>query len=136
MGDFEAPVPAGVESPVRYHPSIRPSLTRVGKTTQEQCLADSLSGALPSQKVTEGSKGSLGADGNRADSVMAKGSLTARSTIRAGAKAGHSEPTVAFRWRRRSTDKSYPGDNRLVPPKSSYRRRCSAPRCRLTLSWG
>ena len=30
----------------------------------------------------------------------------------------------------RSTDKRYSGDNRLIPPKSSYRRRCLAPRCR------
>ena len=90
-------------------------------------LADSLSGALLSQKVTERSKGTLGANGNRADSVMAKGCLTARDTTRADAKAGHSEPTVAFRWRWRLSDKSYPGDNRLVPPKSPYRRRRSAP---------
>ena len=71
MGDFEAPLPGGVESPVRYHPLLWLSLTRIGKTMQGQYLADSLSGALPSQKVTEGSKGTLGADGNRADSVMA-----------------------------------------------------------------
>jgi hypothetical protein len=32
-------------------------------------------------------------------------------------------------------DKSYPGDNRLVLPKSSYRRQGSAPRCRLVASW-
>ena len=36
----------------------------------------------------------------------------------------------------RSTDKRYSGDNRLIPPKSSYRRRCLAPRCRLITSWG
>src|SRR5690606_3589511 len=36
----------------------------------------------------------------------------------------------------RSTDKRYSGDNRLIPPKSSYRRRCLAPRCRLISSWG
>src|SRR5690606_8768569 len=35
-----------------------------------------------------------------------------------------------------STDKRYSGDNRLIPPKSSYRRRCLAPRCRLITSWG
>src|SRR3546814_18393833 len=28
------------------------------------------------------------------------------------------------------------GDNRLIPPKSSYRRWCLAPRCRLISSWG
>ena len=36
---------------------------------------------------------------------------------------------------RRSTDKSYPGDNRLISPKSSHRRGGLAPRCRLIASW-
>ena len=36
----------------------------------------------------------------------------------------------------RSTDKRYAGDNRLIPPKSSHRRGCLAPRCRLITSWG
>ena len=31
----------------------------------------------------------------------------------------------------RLTDKSYPGDNRLISPKSSHRRGGLAPRCRL-----
>lgn len=39
-------------------------------------------------------------------------------------------------WKgRRSTDKSYPGDNRLISPKSSHRRGGLAPRCRLIASW-
>ena len=38
--------------------------------------------------------------------------------------------------RRRSTDKRYPGDNRLILPKSPYRRQGLAPRCRLVSSWG
>ena len=44
---------------------------QAGKTRQGQCVAGSFSGALPSQKVTEGSQGWLGANGNRIDSVMA-----------------------------------------------------------------
>src|SRR5688500_14359445 len=36
---------------------------------------------------------------------------------------------------RRSTDKRYPGDNRLIGPKSPYRRTGLAPRCRLVASW-
>ena len=36
----------------------------------------------------------------------------------------------------RSKDKRYSGDNRLIPPKSSYRRSGLAPRCRLVTSWG
>src|SRR5206468_4213544 len=35
-----------------------------------------------------------------------------------------------------STDKSYPGDNRLILPKASHRRQGLAPRCRLVASWG
>jgi hypothetical protein len=38
--------------------------------------------------------------------------------------------------RRRSTDKRYAGDNRLIFPKSPYRREGLAPRCRLVASWG
>ena len=34
-----------------------------------------------------------------------------------------------------NADKSYPGDNRLISPKSSHRRRGLAPRCRLIASW-
>ncbi len=34
------------------------------------------------------------------------------------------------------TDKRYAGDNRLILPKSPYRRQCLAPRCRLITSWG
>src|ERR1700748_3763184 len=38
--------------------------------------------------------------------------------------------------RRRFTAKRYPGDNRLIFPKSPYRRDGLAPRCRLVASWG
>ena len=62
------------------------------------------------QKVTEGSQGWLGANGNRADSARAKASFTARRTCQAAAKAESSEPTVRIRCGRRLTDKSYPGD--------------------------
>ena len=69
-------------------------------------------------------------------SVNAKASLTARVTARAVTKVGVSDPAVC-EWKcRRSTDKSYPGDNRLISPKSSYRRGGLAPRCRLITSWG
>src|SRR6185437_6431864 len=36
----------------------------------------------------------------------------------------------------RATDKRYAGDNRLIAPESSHRRRGLAPRCRLITSWG
>ena len=68
-------------------------------------------------------------------SANAKASLTARMTVRAVTKVGVSDPAVC-EWKcRRSTDKSYPGDNRLITPKSSHRRSGLAPRCRLIASW-
>ena len=69
------------------------------------------------------------------ESVNAKAGLTARVTVRAVTKVGVSDPAVC-EWKcRRSTDKSYPGDNRLISPKSSHRRGGLAPRCRLITSW-
>ena len=61
---------------------------------QGPCLAGSLTGAVASQIVTEAPKGSLSTVGNRAKSVKAQGSLTARHTGRADAKAGLSDPAV------------------------------------------
>ena len=95
-----------------------------------------MTGAVASKRVTEALKGSFSTDGNRAVSVNAKTSLTARPTGRAVTKVGVSDPAVC-EWKcRRSTDKSYPGDNRLISPKSSHRRGGLAPRCRLVTSWG
>ena len=53
-----------------------------------------MTGAVASERVTEAPKGSLSADRNRAKSTKAEGSLTARQTRRAGAKAGLSDPVV------------------------------------------
>ena len=53
-----------------------------------------MTGAVASEKVTEAPKGSLSAVGNRAQSVKAKGCLTARPTGRAGTKVGLSDPVV------------------------------------------
>ena len=96
----------------------------------------SLTGAVASQKVTEALKGSLSLVGNQVSSVSAQGSLTVRLTGRAGTKVGTSDPASGMWKRRRSTDKRYPGDNRLILPKSPYRRHGLAPRCRLVASWG
>ncbi len=57
-------------------------------------------------------------------------------TIRAGAKAGVNDPRFRSDCGTGLTDKSYPGDNRLVAPERPQRRRGSAPRCRLIASWG
>ena len=54
----------------------------------------SLTGAVASERVTEASKGSLRMVGNHSVSTKAKGSLTARVTIRADTKVGLSDPAV------------------------------------------
>ena len=95
-----------------------------------------MTGAVASKKVTEALKGWLSTDGNRAMSVNVEASLTARPTGRAVTKVGVSDPVVC-EWKcHRSTDKSYPGDNRLISPKRPQRRGGLAPRCRLVASWG
>jgi hypothetical protein len=84
-----------VESTLKYHPAYGEALTQIRYPDREQRQAGSLTGAVASQNVTEAPKGSLSLVGNQASSAMAKGSLTARLTGRAGAKAGHSDPAVA-----------------------------------------
>ena len=61
-----------------------------------------------------------------------------RVTARTVTKVGVSDPAVVYGnavAQRIKTDKSYPGDNRLISPKSSHRRGGLAPRCRLITSW-
>ena len=58
------------------------------------CQADSLTGAVASEKVTEAFKGHLSTDGNRAKSANAEDGLTARPTSRAVTKVGVSDPAV------------------------------------------
>ena len=95
-----------------------------------------MTGAVACERVTEAPKGSLRLNGNQPESAKAQGSLTARVTTRAESKDGLSDLTFCV-WKRRDlSDKSYPGDNRLVKSKSSHRRLRSAPRCRLIASWG
>ena len=60
------------------------------------CLVGSLTGVVASKSVTEASQGALSTDGNRAESAMAQGRLTARPTSRAGRKLGHSDPVVPY----------------------------------------
>ena len=101
-----------------------------------QCQVGSLTGAVASERVSEALKGSFSTDGNRAVSVNAETSLTATPTGGAVRKLGVSDPVVC-EWKcHRSTDKSYPGDNRLISPKRPQRRGGLAPRCRLVASWG
>ena len=94
MGDEETGTPVSEESPLGYHPCNAGFLTACRDPAPGQCQAGSLTGAVTSQRVTEVPKGSLSAVGNRAKSVKAEGSLTARQTGRAGTKVGLSDPVV------------------------------------------
>ena len=115
-----------------YHPCSTGFLTSSRDPAGGQCQVGSLTGAVASERVSEALKGSLRMVGNHSKSAKAEGSLTATPTGGAGTKVGLSDP-VEFKWEcHRSTDKSYPGDNRLITPKSSHRRSGLAPRCRLT----
>ena len=95
MGALEALAPARVEATLRYHPVRTGTLTQTRDPGRGQRQVGSLTGAVASQKVTEAPKGSLRLVGNQPSSAMTQGSLTARHTGRAGAKAGHSDPAVA-----------------------------------------
>ena len=83
-----------VERPLGYHSSVIEILTSSREPDERQCQADSLTGAVASKKVTEAFKGYLSTDGNRAKSVNAEDSLTARPTSRAVTKVGVSDPAV------------------------------------------
>ena len=94
MGDFEARALALVESPLKYHPDVFGILTQVRHPDRGQCMVGSLTGAVASQRVTEAREGRLRPVGNRSSSAMAKACLTARVTVRAETKVGHSDPVV------------------------------------------
>ena len=94
MGDWEASVSAFVESLLGYHSSTAEVLTLTRNPGNGQCQADSLTGAVASERVTEAPKGTLRMDGNHSKSVKAEGCLTARVTIRAETKVGLSDPAA------------------------------------------
>ena len=90
-------MPLGVVEPtLKYHPGVFEVLTLARYPGWGQCMVGSLTGAVSSQIVTEEYEGTLGTVGNRADSAMAKGCLTARLTSRADTKVGHSDPVVLY----------------------------------------
>ena len=90
---------SGIVEPIlKYHPSFVGTLTQARYPGRGQRLVGSLTGAVASQRVTEAPKGSLSLVGNQASSARAQGSLTARPTGRAGAKAGPSDPTTPRGW--------------------------------------
>ena len=79
-----------------YHSSLTGILTMSRNPAIGQCQVGSLTGAVASQNVTEAPKGSLRMVGNHPKSVKAEGSLTARQTCRADAKAGLSDQAVEY----------------------------------------
>ena len=87
-------------------------------------------------KVTEAFKGSFDLDGNQMIECKRINEPDCETDGSSRTKVGVSDPVVC-EWKcHRSTDKSYPGDNRLISPKSPHRRGGLAPRCRLIASWG
>jgi hypothetical protein len=87
--------PAMVEPTLKYHPGRAGTLTWARNSGRGPRQVGSLTGAVTSQNVTEVPKGSLSLVGNQASSAKTQGSLTARPTSRAGAKAGLSDPAMA-----------------------------------------
>ena len=94
MGDWEVWASACTESTLGYHSSVTETLTPARKPGDGQCQADSLTGAVASERVTEAPKGTLRMDGNHSQSAKAEGCLTARLTSRAETKVGLSDPAV------------------------------------------
>ena len=83
-----------MERTLGYHSSVIEVLTSRRKPGERQCQADSLTGAVASERVTEAPKGTLRMDGNHSKRVKAEGCLTARLTSRAETKVGLSDPAV------------------------------------------
>ena len=86
--------PVATEPMLGYHPCSIGFLTCGRNPAGGQCLVGSLTGAVASERVSEALKGSLRMVGNHSKSVKAEGSLTARTTVRAGTKVGLSDPVV------------------------------------------
>jgi hypothetical protein len=114
---LEAPASAGVEPTLKYHPVRAGALTQIRNPDRGQRQVGSLTGAVASQRVTEAPKGSLRLVGNQPSSAMTQGSLTARLTRRAGAKAGHSDPAVACGSAGDQRIKGTPGITGSSPPR-------------------
>ena len=128
--------PVAMEPLLGYHPCSTGFLTSSRDPAGGQCQVGSLTGAVASKGYRRRSKvPSEWSETIRPKSAKAEGSLTATPTGGAGTKVGLSDPVVLSDCHR-STDKSYPGDNRLITPKSSHRRSGLAPRCRLIASTG
>ncbi len=128
--------PVVMEPTLGYHPYSTGFLTCGREPAGGQCLTGSLTGAVASERVSEALKRSLRTVGNRSKSAKGRRELDCDTD---GWSRYESEDLV-IRWYKSGIAiaqriKSYPGDNRLITPKSSHRRSGLAPRCRLIASW-
>ena len=95
MGGFDARIPVRDEPQVKYHPVYVGGLTSIPLNQGDgQLVSGSLTGAVSSKRVTEEHKVRLSTDGNRVWRARAQAGFTARSTDRAVAKAGPSDPAI------------------------------------------
>ena len=106
-----------VERPLGYHSSVIEILTSSREPDERQCQADSLTGAVASERVTEAPKGTLRMDGNHSKRAKSEGCLTARPTSRAGTKVGLSDPAVPSGRAVAQRIKATPGITGLSPPR-------------------
>ena len=105
------------ERTLGYHSSVIEILTSSRKPDERQCQADSLTGAVASERVTEAPKGTLRMDGNHSKRAKSEGCLTARPTSRAGTKVGLSDPAVPSGRAVAQRIKATPGITGLSPPR-------------------
>ena len=102
---------------MKHHPLSFRRLTLSHYLGRGQWQPVSLTGAVSSQRVTEECYGSLSTVGNRALRAWLEGSLTARHTSRADAKAGPSDPVVECGIAIAQRTKGTPGITGLSVPR-------------------
>ena len=105
------------ERTLGYHSSVIEILTSSRKPDERQCQADSLTGAVASERVTEAPKGTLRMDGNHSKRAKSEGCLTARPTSRAETKVGLSDPVVPHGRAIAQRIKATLGITGLSPPR-------------------
>ena len=129
--------PAVREPLLGYHPCSTGFLTCARDPGGGQCQAGSLTGAVASKKGIGGRSRSPQDGWKTIQGVQRQGDRLDCDTDGWSRYEMRLSDPGGITWDcHRSTDKSYPGDNRLITPKSSHRRSGLAPRCRLIASWG
>ena len=122
MGHRETSALAFVEWPLGYHPCDIGILTCAFESRRGTLLGGQFDWGGRSERVTEAFKGSLSLNGNQAKECKRRSEPNCETDGSSSNEVGVSDPVVC-EWKcHRSTDKSYPGDNRLISPKSPHRR--------------